>query len=89
MITGADYQRAPTAAELLLTMDAVPKRDSVDPRIRIASLVPFGPAPGRGWKMEQWAACWNTAHDDAVAEDDQDGMDAAGKKLKELVKECA
>lgn len=28
-------------------------------------------------------------YDDAVAEDDQDGMDAAGKKLKELVKECA
>lgn len=27
-------------------------------------------------------------YDDAVAEDDQDGMDAAGKKLKELVKEC-
>ena len=25
----------------------------------------------------------------ALAEDDQDGMDAAGKKLKELVKECA
>lgn len=28
-------------------------------------------------------------YDDAVAEDDQDGMDAAGSKLKELVKECA
>ena len=28
-------------------------------------------------------------YDDAVAEDDQDGMDAAGRKLKELVKECA
>lgn len=28
-------------------------------------------------------------YDDAVDEDDQDGMDAAGKKLKELVKECA
>lgn len=27
-------------------------------------------------------------YDDAVAEDDQDGMDAAGRKLKELVKEC-
>jgi len=27
-------------------------------------------------------------YDDAVAEDDQDGMDAAGKKLKELVKEA-
>ena len=25
-------------------------------------------------------------YDDAVAEDDQDGMDAAGKKLKELAK---
>lgn len=28
-------------------------------------------------------------YDDAVVEDDQDGMDAAGRKLKELVKECA
>jgi hypothetical protein len=28
-------------------------------------------------------------YDDAVAEDYQDGMDAAGRKLKELVKECA
>ena len=28
-------------------------------------------------------------YDDAVAEDDQDGMDAAGRKLKELAKECA
>ena len=28
-------------------------------------------------------------YDDAVAEDDQDGMDAAGRKLMELVKECA
>ena len=28
-------------------------------------------------------------YDDAVAEVDQDGMDAAGRKLKELVKECA
>ena len=28
-------------------------------------------------------------YDDAVDEDDQDGMDAAGRKLKELVKECA
>ena len=28
-------------------------------------------------------------YDDAVAEYDQDGMDAAGRKLKELVKECA
>lgn len=28
-------------------------------------------------------------YDDAVVEDDQDGMDAAGQKLKELVKECA
>jgi hypothetical protein len=27
-------------------------------------------------------------YDDAVAEENQDGMDAAGKKLKELVKEC-
>jgi hypothetical protein len=28
-------------------------------------------------------------YDDAVVEEDQDGMDAAGRKLKELVKECA
>lgn len=28
-------------------------------------------------------------YDDALAEGNQDGMDAAGKKLKELVKECA
>jgi hypothetical protein len=28
-------------------------------------------------------------YDDAAFEDDQDGMDAAGRKLKELVKECA
>ena len=27
-------------------------------------------------------------YDDAVAEDDEDGMAAAGRKLKELVKEC-
>ena len=27
-------------------------------------------------------------YDDAVVEDDEDGMAAAGKKLKELVKEC-
>lgn len=27
-------------------------------------------------------------YDDALAEGDQDGMDAAGRKLKELVKEC-
>lgn len=28
-------------------------------------------------------------YDHAAEEDDQDGMDAAGKKLKELAKECA
>lgn len=28
-------------------------------------------------------------YDDAIAEGDQDGMDAAGRKLKELAKECA
>lgn len=28
-------------------------------------------------------------YDHAAEEDDQDGMDAAGKRLKKLVKECA
>lgn len=63
MVAGPQYMAAPSDNELMLSLDATVMGVREDPSIRIASLVPFGPAM---WSMKQWAACWDDVHDGAV-----------------------
>lgn len=65
MIVGPNYMKGQTDDELLLSLDLTVRKDREDPLIRMASLVPFGPA---FWSMKQWVGCWDATTDGAVGE---------------------